>query len=249
MPMHLSTTQWLLALLAAFSMGVSKAGFAGLGLLHVVAFALIFGARESTGVVLPMLLIGDIGAVLSYRPHARWDSIARMLPPACLGVLAGALLMGRLSDAAFKPLIGTIILALTAMQTARLVRPQAFGEVPHSLAFAWGMGLLAGVTTMLANAAGPIIGLYVLAIGLPKLELVGTSAWFFLILNAFKVPFSIGLGLIHRESLLLNLELAPLVLAGLVAGRWAIHRIPQRTFDLLLLGFAALAALRLIGVF
>jgi hypothetical protein len=111
------------------------------------------------------------------------------------------------------------------------------------------MGLLAGGTTMLINGAGPIMALYFLAIALPKLELVGTSAWFFLIVNVLKVPFSATLGLIHPETLRLNALLVPAIAAGLFAGRWLVRRIPQRLFDGLLLAFAAIAALRLIGLF
>jgi len=102
---------------------------------------------------------------------------------------------------------------------------------------------------MLANAAGPIFALYALAVSLPKFEIVGTSAWFFFIINALKVPFSIALGLIHTQTLLLNLVLSPAIVAGVFAGRWIIHHIPQRIFDVFLLVFAAVAALRLIGVF
>src|SRR5579871_1592435 len=105
-----SPTQWLLAIAAAFGMGISKAGFAGVGLFHVVAFAFLFGARDSTGVVLPMLLVGDLGAVIAFRRHARWDYLRRMLPPACLGIVTAAALMNRISDAMYKPLIGWIIL-------------------------------------------------------------------------------------------------------------------------------------------
>jgi uncharacterized membrane protein YfcA len=111
------------------------------------------------------------------------------------------------------------------------------------------MGLLAGVTTMLANAAGPIFGLYALSVSLPKFQIVGTSAWLFFLLNVFKVPFSVGLGLIHGRTLLFNLVMAPVILAGVLGGRWLVHRLPQRTFDGFLLAFAAVAALRLIGAF
>jgi len=105
------------------------------------------------------------------------------------------------------------------------------------------------MTTMLANAAGPIIALYALAVGLPKFEFVGTSAWLFLLVNLFKVPFSVELGLIHRDTLWLNLLLVPAILVGLASGRWLTSRIPQKVFDIFLLVFAALAALRMIGVF
>ena len=81
---------------------------------------------------------------------------------------------------------------------------------------------------MLANAAGPVFAVYCLAVSLPKMEFVGTSAWFFLIVNSFKIPFSLALGLIHGGTLLLNLLLSPVIVAGLLAGRWLTARIPQR---------------------
>jgi uncharacterized protein len=246
---HLTVTQWLLALVAATGVGISKSGLSGMSLLHVLIFAFLFGARESTGVVLPMLLFGDIFAVRTFHQHARWDYVRRMLPPACIGVAVAAWFMRGLSEAVYKPIIGGIILALTILQLARLYRPQWFGSVPHARWFAWSLGLLAGAATMLANAAGPVFAIYCLAVALPKLELVGTSAWFFLIVNAFKVPFSIALGLIHGQTLLLNILLTPMIAAGMLVGRWITRTIPQRLFDGLLLTFAAVAALRLIGLF
>ena len=245
----LTLTQWLLAIVAAACLGIAKAGLAGTSLVHVVVFAFLFGARNSTGVVLPMLLVGDVCAVTAYHQHARWVHVRRMLPPACLGVITGAVLLRYISNDAFKPVIGWIILVLTILQVMRMQRARWFERVPHSRWFAWSIGLLAGITTMLANAAGPVIAVYCLALSLPKLEIVGTSAWFFFIINAFKVPFSLGLGLITRQTLLLNAALAPVVLTGVLCGRWLVYHLPQRVFDLLLLGFAAIAALRLIGLF
>jgi uncharacterized membrane protein YfcA len=246
---HLSVVQWIIVILAAAGIGVAKSGFAGLGLVHVLVFAWLFGSRESTGIVLPMLVVGDICALSAFHQHARWDYVRRMLPPACIGVVIGSLLMNRLPEAAFKPLIGWIILGLAILQLARAQRPHWFAHIPHATWFAWTMGLLAGVTTMLANAAGPIMALYFLAVSLPKLEFVGTSAWFFLVINCFKVPFSVNLGLIHRDTLMLNALLAPAVLIGLLAGRWLVTRVPQKLFNALLLVFVAAAALRYIGLF
>jgi uncharacterized membrane protein YfcA len=245
---HLTAAQWALAVLAALCLGVAKAGLAGLSLIHVVVFAFLFGARSSTGVVLPMLLAGDVCAVTAYHQHAQWRFVRRMLPPACLGVMIGAILMKGIDEHAYKPVIGWIILSLTALQIVRMQRPHWFETVPHTPAVAWGIGLLAGITTMLANAAGPVIAVYCLALGLPKLEYVGTTAWFFFIINAFKVPFSLGLGLINAETLLLNATLVPVVVTGVLCGRWLVLQLPQRIFDVLLLAFAAMAALRLIGV-
>jgi uncharacterized protein len=243
---HLAPAEWLLAALAALGLGFSKAGLAGVSLFHVVVFALLFGARDSTGVVLPMLVFGDLCAVIALRQHVRWDYVRRMLPPACVGVGAAAFFMRGISDAAFKPLIGSIVLVLALMQAARMWRPAWLGNVPHSRPAVWAIGLLGGAATMLANAAGPVIALYCVAVGLPKLELVGTLAWFFFIINVFKIPFSAGLGLIRSDTLLFNVVLVPTVVLGVASGRWMVHRLPQRVFDLLLLAFAAVAALRLI---
>ncbi len=89
----------------------------------------------------------------------------------------------------------------------------------------------------------------IIAVGLPKMEFVGTSAWFFFIVNVCKVPFSLALGLINGQTLMVNLILAPVVLAGVLAGRWLLERIPQRLFEQILLAFAVIAAVRLIGAF
>ena len=244
----MTAAEWGLAIVAAAGIGIGKSGLAGMSLVHVLIFAFLFGARESTGVVLPMLLIGDVCAVRIFHQHARWDYVRRMLPPACLGVVIAAIVMRGLNEAVYKPIIGVTILALTVLQVVRLYKPQWFGRVPHSRWFAWTIGLVAGGATMLANAAGPIFTIYCLAVALPKFELVGTSAWFFFVINAFKVPFSIALGLIHGETLALNAILSPAILAGIFAGRWLTTNIPQRLFDGLLLAFAGVAALRLMGV-
>ena len=245
----MSIGEWILAVVAALGVGIAKAGLSGMGMFHVLVFAFLFGARASTGVVLPLLLVGDVAAVRTFHEHARWDYVRRMLPPACLGVVLAAWLMRHLDETLYRPVIGWVTLILSILQFARMYRPDWFGDVPHARWFAWTMGILAGAATMLANAAGPVFAVYLIAVGLPKMEFVGTSAWFFFIINLFKVPFSIALGLIRGHTLMLNLMLAPAVLAGVLAGRWLLERIPQWLFEHMLLAFAVLASLRLIGAF
>lgn len=239
-------SSWLLAILAATGIGVSKSGLPGISLLHVVVFAQLFPPMLSTGVVLPMLIVGDVGAVLLFRRHADWKHVWKTLPPALAGVVTGWGIMHQFHDLRFHPVIGGIVLALGVVQLVRNWRPDLYQGVPHTLAFAWSIGFLAGVVTMLANAAGPVMGLYLLAVGLPKEVFVGTSAWFFLILNLSKVPFSAQLGLIRSESLLFNLMLVPAIIGGLFLGKAVVARIPQRVFDTLIIVFAFVAALRLL---
>ncbi len=239
-------SEWLLALLAATGIGVSKSGLPGISLLHVVLFAQLFPGLQSTGVVLPMLIAGDIGAVVLFRRHADWSHVWRTLPPALVGVVIGWWIMSRSRATNFNPVIGGIVLGLAVVQLVRNWRPDLLSHVPHTRGFAWTIGLLAGVVTMLANAAGPVMGLYLLAVALPKEVFVGTAAWFFLLINLFKVPFSAQLGLINGGSLALNALLVPMVVAGLFIGKATIAKLPQRLFDTLIIAFALAAAARLL---
>lgn len=245
---------WTLSVLAALCIGLSKTGFNGVALVSVALMASVLPARQSVGVVLPMLIFADCFAVRSFRQHARWSEIRRVLPPALLGIVAGAAIMqffnrpGQANDLIFKRVVGVLVLVLILLQYVRVLRPAWFAREAETTGrtHAWAMGGLMGATTMLANAAGPIAALYFLAIGLPKLELVGTSAWIFLILNVSKVPFNYQLGLITADSLTLNVYLLPAVVAGVLFGRWLLGVIPQAGFQHLLLGFALLASLRLL---
>jgi len=243
---ELSIESWCYLLLGAFGIGVAKSGLSGVSMVHVIVFAWVFGARLSTGVLLPLLIIGDICAVYLVGKDVLWNYVLRLLPPALIGVVIGWWLLSWLDERTFKPLIGIIILTLTSGQLFRMYRPDLLENIPHATWFAWFMGITTGITTMLANAAGPIVALFLLAIALPKMQLVATSAWFFLILNISKVPFSLNLGLIDQQTLLLNLCLAPVVISGLLFGRWIIKKIPQKLFDSLILAFTAIAAVRLI---
>ncbi len=238
-----------LLVIAAFGIGFSKSGFQGIGMIHVIIFAFIFGARDATGVLLPLLIVGDLCAVFYFGKQAHWSHIQRLLPPTAIGVFVGWILMKQLPESTFKPLVGSIILSLIGLQITRMWRPNWFEKIPHQRWFAISLGILVGITTMLANAAGPVMALYLLAVSLPKWELVGTSAWFFLVINVFKLPFSYNMGLINLETLTINAFFAPAVLPGMWLGRWLIQRISQRVFDSLLLALTGVFALRLIGLF
>lgn len=243
---HFSPFEWVVVLVSGLFVGINKSGLPGLSLFYVATFAWLFPGQASTGVVLPMLVVGDIGAVLLYRRQADWAPIRRTLPIALLGIVLGWLLMRAMPKADFRRVIGGIVLALVAVQLGRYWRPQWFTRLPHSPAFAWLVGITAGVTTMLANAAGPVMGIYFLLLDLGKQGFVGTMSWFFLLLNLSKLPFSYHLGLIRTDTLLLNALLVPLIFAGLFLGRWLVVKLPQKTFDTLVLGFAAIAAAKLL---
>jgi uncharacterized membrane protein YfcA len=241
---NLPAWDWFLAALGALLVGVAKTGITGLSLLFVTLFAAVMPARQSTGVVLPLLILGDIVAFVSYRRHAQWSHVWRLLPWAAVGIVIGTLAMGRMNERETRVSIGVIVVSLTVLHLARRA-----GKVPETLDYgAWfapAIGVLAGFTSLVANASGPLMVIYLLAMRLPKLEYMGTGAVFFLILNLFKFPLMVGLGLITVPSLTFNLILAPAVIVGTLLGRWILGRIDQRVFENIALALTVIAGARM----
>jgi uncharacterized membrane protein YfcA len=228
---------------AAFITGFSKSGVPGLGILIPAMAAMAMPARASTGFILPVLIGGDCIAVGYWRRKAAWPSLFRVLPWTALGIVAGYFLMGGLSDAIFKPLLGAMILAIVGLDLLRrLAKMELRAE---SRAVAAVIGILAGAFTMIANAAGPVMTIYLLSMGLPKDEFVGTGAWFYFIINLFKLPFSVALGLVTWSTFKIDLALVPLVLAGSAAGVLVMKRLPQKAFDVTAQLLAVVGGIRL----
>lgn len=243
--MTLEPWQWALAIVGALLVGVSKTGIAGIGMLFVVIFAQIMPAKQATGLVLPLLCFGDLIAVASYRRHTQWKFLWRLFPWTAAGVVIGYFALGRLDDRQARLLIAGIVLGLLAVHVVRRMRAKG-EEAEHAWWFAPLIGVLAGFTTLVANAAGPLMAIYLLSMRLPKMEFVGTGAVFFMLLNWFKVPFMVHLGLINESSFALNLLLAPAVFVGAFLGRKLLVKIDQKLFENLALGLAAVAGLKLL---
>jgi uncharacterized membrane protein YfcA len=240
-------TPWIfLALLvAAVSVGFAKTAIGGFGAIAVAIFASVLPARESTGALLPLLLVGDLMAVAAYRAHADWRILLRLLPSVLVGVLLGTLFVARVDDDVMRRTIGVLLVGLVAVHlwTRRRRAPSPGARRPWLTA---GYGTLAGFTTMVANAGGPVMALYLLSAGLSMLGFLGTATMFFFIVNAAKVPFSVGLGLISPASLWLDLLLVPAVLLGGWLGLRVIDRIDEKLFERLVLLFTVVSALNLL---
>jgi uncharacterized membrane protein YfcA len=194
--------------------------------------------------MLGMLILGDLFAATYYRRIAEWKHVLRLLPPAFLGIVAGWGAMQFVTNEQLKRLIGVIVLGMLALHLWRTRSEE--GAIPTQWWFAATLGFVAGVTTMMANAAGPVMVIYLLAMRLPKLAFVGTSAWFFFVVNWLKVPFSAQLDLTTGDSVKLGLLMLPLIIGGSVAGIFVLHRLPQKAFNALIQLLAAAAALKLL---
>lgn len=240
---NISTVGWIILSLAGFFIGISKTGIPGLGMLAITMTALIIPARLSTGVILPMLILGDVFAVTYYRRHAKWKYLLKLMPWAAAGIIAGYFALGRMDDQQLRPVIGFIVLFLLGLNESDMLNRW---NIPAKWYFAAVIGLSAGFTTMIANAAGSIMIIYLLAMRLPKNEFIGTGAWYFFILNWFKVPFSASLGLINSNSLLLNLKVAPAIISGAIAGIFLIRMIPQKIFENIIKFLTIIAAIKLV---
>jgi uncharacterized protein len=237
---------WVLLGLAAASVGLSKSGIPGVGILSVVliAQALPGQTRLSVGVLLPVLIAGDILALLRYRHHAQWRDLLGLIPSVAVGMAAAWLLLPHLREDLFRPMLGWMILLLIGIEFVR-DRGTTPAPVQHP-AFRAATGFGAGFTTTVGNAAGPIMSVYLVSRGLPKHAFLGTAAWFFFCVNVTKVPIYASVGMMTGPSLLLSASLFPLVALGSGLGILLLPHIPQHWFDRTVLALAALAALRLL---
>jgi uncharacterized membrane protein YfcA len=243
--------QWLLGAVCAVGVGIAKTGIPGLGILVVPLMVHAVGdARQSAGWLLPLLSTADVFAVAYYRRHAQTRKLFSLAPWVLLGMAGGAwmlagpeLLLRRVVGAIVLVMIGIKLMPRRAPSTAAAQSPAASRE---RLGRAAAYGVVAGFATMVANAAGPVMNMYLLARRLPKEEFIATGAWFFLFINLSKFPVYAAHGLIGVRSLAFDFVLLPAVVAGALVGRIVAARIAQRTFEIVILGLTALAALLLL---
>ncbi|MBN1320537.1 MAG: sulfite exporter TauE/SafE family protein, partial [Thermoleophilia bacterium] len=228
--------------------GMSKTGLTGLTLFFIPLMALSFGSRASTGVILPMLCVGDIFAVAWYRRHAETTYLLKLLPSTLVGLGTGVVVGDRLSDDGFRMMLGGIIMALLVLM---IWQDRRGGEdrYPHTWWFSALAGLMAGFTTMVGNAAGAIMSIYLLSMRLPKNAFIGTAAWFFLVINLLKVPLQVIFWKnISGGTLLFDAFMIPAVAAGAFIGVRATGKIPEKAYRIFVIVMTAAAAVMLLAM-
>lgn len=226
----LNLFQWIVISLTALSIGMSKTGVQGIMLLVVPYMAMAFGAKESTGIILPMLCMADIIAVAYYKRIADWKLVARLLPTAILGFFVAIFVDSLIPTGAFRLLMAwTLALALAVM-----IWSEIYGKENRWMNRWWYsaiFGLLGGFTTMIGNAAGPVMSVYLLSMRKEKMEYIGINAWFFLVVNLLKVPLQIFVwNNISWHTFTLNLTMIPVIGIGAVLGIWLIKQFPEKAF-------------------
>ena len=213
--------------------GMGKTGLNGIMAVMIPVLAIIFGAKESTGIVLPMLCFADILAVIWYRRSAEWKHIIRLLPWAVGGLFLALLVERFIPARSFKFMIGFCIFAGLAVMIWNDVKKSS--TIPSGWWFSAVCGLMGGFSTMIGNAAGPIMAVFLLSMRLPKENFVGTSAWFFLIINYIKIPLQVIIWKnITIESLRFNLCMIPLILTGAVLGILIVKKVSEKIFRVMI---------------
>jgi uncharacterized membrane protein YfcA len=242
----LSLTQWIWIILAALLVGFSKTGISAFMMPVIPIIADVFGGKASTGIILPMLIAGDAFALYYYKRHADWSKIKKLLLWTLTGLITGLIVGNYINDKQFKIFIALSVLLCLFV----LIYTERKGDnlkVPTGTWFYALTGILAGFTSMIGNAAGPIFSVYLLAMGFKKDGFMGTTAWFFFIMNVTKVPLQIFVWHnINFHTILLNLILLPAIAVGALLGALVLRKLNEKTFKNLILIMTAIAAIRLL---
>ncbi len=226
----LSLFQWIIISFTAISIGMSKTGIQGIMLVIVPFMAIAFGAKESTGIILPMLCMADIIAVAYYKRIADWSIVIKLLPTAVLGFFVAIFVDRLIPTNQFKVLMGvTLAIALLVMFWSEF-----YGKGNKWMDKWWYsslFGLLGGFTTMIGNAAGPVLSVYLLSMEKKKMEYIGINAWFFLVVNLLKIPLQLFVwNNITFSTFILNTIMLPIILLGAVVGIYIVKLFPEQGF-------------------
>jgi uncharacterized protein len=216
---HLTPGNLILFLTVALVLGMAKAGLSGFGLAAIPVMALIFGAKESTGVILPMLITADIMAVIYYRQHAVWKYILRILPWVAAGIIIALILGNLINNSQFRLVMLSVVWIMLILMIVNDLWKKESDKIPHNMFFGAFMGLAGGFATMIGNSAGPVFTLYFLSMRLTKKEFIGTGAWLYLIMNTGKLPLQILVWKnITMDSLKTGLITIPFIALGIFLG-------------------------------
>jgi uncharacterized membrane protein YfcA len=241
---QLTYVQLALFCLVGLFIGMSKTGIHGAGMAAVPLLALIFGGKMSSGIMLPILSIADIFAVWHYNRHAQWSHLGKLFPFAAIGVGLGTYVGHYIDDQSFRLIMGMIIIGSLVIML--WMEKSNKKSIPQSIWFAAVLGIAGGFTTMVGNLAGTVMALYLLSMRLPKNEYIGTAAWFFMIINLFKIPFHIFFWeTINWNTFRFDLLTIPSVAVGAFLGIAIVKKIPEDKYRWFIIGMTVVSALLL----
>ena len=233
----------LIASLAVLFIGVSKSGFGGgIGILGTPLFIIIMPGSMALSVMLPILLTCDAFTVRQFPKTWHRESFRALFPWNFTGLFLGlaALVLisrqGLKADLWIRLVVGLVVFAFPLIAILGKKRSTTVAA-PPPLWLSAATGLLCGVTTMIAHAAGVILNLYLLRVKMSPQEFVGTTGRFYLTFNSLKIPFYIAATFLAHKAFLTPhnafycLWLLPLCPLGVAMGAWLNRRFTTRRFE------------------
>jgi uncharacterized protein len=229
----------------ALFIGMAKTGVHGSGMVAVPLLASVFGGQLSSGIMLPILIFADCMGVWYYHQHASWSHLKKLFPWAAGGILLGTVAGDHIPDQLFRGIMAVIIFISVGIMI--WFRQKGKDEVPTAPAFVITTGIMAGFTSMIGNLAGSVMAVYLLSMRLPKNEFIGTAAWFFLILNVFKLPFHIfWWKTITLPVFLMDLTTIPVIALGAIAGIFIVKNVSEKTYRTFIIVMTLIAAIMML---
>ena len=242
---EISIVQYVSICLVGFLIGMSKTGLKGINMISIIILANAFGGRTSSGILLLMLSVGDLFAVAFYKRHAEWKHLKAILPWTLAGIFIGLVFGANISDTLFRQIMGGIIIVCLVIMVYREIRSNNNIDTHHILISVI-TGLLGGFSTMIGNVAGAIISIYFLSTGMGKNEFLGTTAWFFLIINLFKIPLHVIFWkTITVKTFLMDLSVVPVIIMGAIIGYFLVKKIPEKPFKYLVIIVTFVSSIKL----
>lgn len=202
----------------------------GAGFLQIASNSI---TRRTIGVILLVFIALNFAVIARRNRRQRAGKASGPAAAAQPAIAAGAAPAG--------PEPAAAVMEVTAPPTPP--RPHQ-GRPRRLISFVYGS--LAGFTTMVANAGGPVTAFYFLSEGFPVVQFLGTTAWFYLIMNLIKLPFSLSLGMVTGHSLLTTAAVVPVIVATVICGRLLAKRIDRRLFNTLIYILTVVTAIDLV---
>jgi len=243
---QLSYLELAIVLLVALLTGMAKTGVHGAGMLSVPLLANVFGGQLSSGIMLPMLVLADVFGVWYYHRHASWHHLKILFPWAAVGIVVGTITGTYINDQIFKLMMAITILmsVIIMLWLERLGQPD---KIPKHKSFAIATGIAGGFTSMVGNLAGSVMSVYLLSVRLPKNAFIGTTAWFFLVVNWFKVPFHVfAWHTISWNTVWFDLTLLPLIMLGAWLGIIIVKALTETMYRWFIIVMTLIAAIGMV---
>ena len=239
-------TYILTAFAAVMIMAVSKGGFGGgVGIISVPMMFYVAPTQFVLGLWVPVLVVADLATIHQYPKEWNPRAFFRLAPGVMLGIILVTTLVHSINPLEHSPEekkldhflrvgCGVVSLAFVALQL-RPKRADTENDEPWEPSWAVSLptGLIAGITTMIANAAGPIVTMFFLPQKMEKRVFVGTCGRFYFIFNSIKIPFAMYCGWTSRTTLKFGAWMMVVGPVGVVLGRWLNNHLSAKWFEAL----------------